>query len=114
MTSALPAADGDRSVDVIVVGAGPGGSATAAWLAKAGKDVYCEKPTALTTDAGALVDRADTRVLQWIAEARTPALDTVAQVAGVVCSAGPVFGREGGTLDVDSGDGGSGDGGRER
>ena len=39
MTSALPAADGDRSVDVIVVGAGPGGSATAAWLAKAGKDV---------------------------------------------------------------------------
>ena len=39
MTSALPAADGDRSVDVIVVGAGPGGAATAAWLAKAGKDV---------------------------------------------------------------------------
>lgn len=39
MTSAQPAADGDRSADVIVVGAGPGGSATAAWLAKAGKDV---------------------------------------------------------------------------
>ena len=39
MTSPLPAADGDRSVDAIVVGAGPGGSATAAWLAKAGKDV---------------------------------------------------------------------------
>ncbi len=29
----------DRTADVIVVGAGPGGSATAAWLAKAGKDV---------------------------------------------------------------------------
>ena len=40
MTSALPAADGDRSVDVIVVGAGPGGSATAAWLAKAGAVAY--------------------------------------------------------------------------
>lgn len=39
MTSAVPAAAGDRSADVIVVGAGPGGSATAAWLAKAGKDV---------------------------------------------------------------------------
>lgn len=39
MTSAQPAADGGRTADVIVVGAGPGGSATAAWLAKAGKDV---------------------------------------------------------------------------
>ncbi|WP_435202419.1 geranylgeranyl reductase family protein [Janibacter sp. GS2] len=39
MTSALPTAHGARSVDVIVVGAGPGGAATAAWLAKAGKDV---------------------------------------------------------------------------
>lgn len=39
MTSAVPAAGSGRSADVIVVGAGPGGSATAAWLAKAGKDV---------------------------------------------------------------------------
>ncbi|WEV77870.1 geranylgeranyl reductase family protein [Janibacter cremeus] len=39
MTSALPAAGDGRTADVIVVGAGPGGSATAAWLAKAGKDV---------------------------------------------------------------------------
>ena len=39
MTSALPAAGDGRDADVIVVGAGPGGSATAAWLAKAGKDV---------------------------------------------------------------------------
>ncbi len=39
MTSALPAAGDGRTADAIVVGAGPGGSATAAWLAKAGKDV---------------------------------------------------------------------------
>ncbi|WP_338750305.1 geranylgeranyl reductase family protein [Janibacter alittae] len=39
VTSALPAAGDGRAADVIVVGAGPGGSATAAWLAKAGKDV---------------------------------------------------------------------------
>lgn len=39
MSSAVPSAGGGRVADVIVVGAGPGGSATAAWLAKAGKDV---------------------------------------------------------------------------
>ena len=35
MTSALPAAGDGRTADVIVVGAGPRGSATAAWLAQA-------------------------------------------------------------------------------
>jgi menaquinone-9 beta-reductase len=34
-----PASDGDLTADVLVVGAGPAGSAAAAWLARAGRDV---------------------------------------------------------------------------
>lgn len=46
MTSTPERPTVDRSADVVVVGAGPGGSATAAWLAKAGLDVVLlEKST---------------------------------------------------------------------
>lgn len=43
MSAATPAADG--TADVVVVGAGPGGSATAAWLAGAGLDVLLLEKT---------------------------------------------------------------------
>ena len=40
----------EESADVIVVGAGPGGSATAAWLAKAGRDVILLEKSSFPRD----------------------------------------------------------------